>query len=537
MGLAGAALLGCSSDDDETSGTPGTTPGPSGSVATAVASPVKRGGSGVVAMNGDVTRDMDPHGRGGSAQAVANMFSHVYVGLTTWEPGYPYVIKGAMAESWETPDPTTYIFNLRKGVKFHHGDVMTAEDVVFSHERNFMKEPWIPPYSSWLRMVDSVVATDEFTVRYTLRHPFLNFLGIPAANRIGGIVSKSFTLANNNDMRTIGSGTGPWRLKEMVPDERVVLERSDSYFEMGEDGQSLPYMDELTYVPITEAQTAVASLRTGEILYSRLSTTDANLLANDSDITLHRNPQGWHLGWSIYSEKPPMNDVRVRRALNLATDRNDLIKKVLTTGWPVMSIPWYTLPDYGIAVDDMPAHYREPNLAEAKSLLTAAGFEGGLDLEVHQDSGRLFTESSAEVLREQWAAIGVNLSITQNPPGWSAVEQGFPGHFSSAPWTSYPDPNMYVYNWLHSSQKRSTSDIPRWNDPKLDDMMDKALIESDEQARIAQYREIQLYIDETTAQLSLYDKEYNEGVHSKLQGYTAHPQNRSDIGMTRAWLA
>lgn len=537
LGLAGAALLGCS--DDENKNAEGGKPDAGATTRAGGSAPsIRRGGKATAAMDQDVTQEVDPHDPGGNAQAVMNAFSHIYVGLTTWEPT-EYKLKPAMAESWENPDPQTYIFHLRKGVKFHHGDVMTSEDAKFSHERNFGTKP-AAPYKSWLAMVASVDTPDEFTIRYKLKYPFLNFPGIFAANRIGGIVSKKFTMdVAKNDLRSIGSGTGPWRLKEIIPNERLTLQRSDSFYEMGADGKSLPYMDELTYVPILEAASAVASVRTGEVAFTRLSTKNANLLAQDKNIELSRFPQGWHLGYSIFYEHPPMNDVRVRRALQISIDRADLINKVITTGWPVMSIPWQTLPDYGIAVKDMPAHYRAPDIAEAKKLLSAAGLSNGFTLELHDIPASSFTGNAAEVLREQWKAIGADFKNIQHPPGWSSPAENYPGHFGGAPWTSYPDPNFYIYNWMHSSTVRNaTKPVPRWNDKKLDGMIEAALIEPNFKSRVEQYKAIQLYIDTESVQLSFYDKEYNEAVNTtKLKGYKPHPQNRSDFGMTRAWVA
>lgn len=539
VALGGAVLIGCGDEDEP--GTSGTGTPASAATGTPTEAPgtaasgIKRGGSATVAIDATgVTTDIDPHGQGATAHNNMNAFSHVYKSLVDWAPG-EYVLEPEMAESWENPDPTQFIFRLRQGVQFHHGTEMVADDVVFSYERQFM-EGVIAPYKSWLTMVDSVEAPDDYTVVYTLQYPFINFPSIFAAMRPGGIVSREFTTQNGNDLTTVASGTGPWKLKEMVPDERLSFERSDTYFRMGDDGQSLPYMDELTYVPIIESSSAVAAVRTGEVMWARVSSTDAEILSRESDLRLFRTPQGWHRGWSVYPDREPMEDVRVRMALNLAIDRQDLINKVPHVGYTVMSVPWYTLPDYGIAPADMPAHYSAVDVAEATKLLAAAGLSE-LDLEVH-DTGpdTSFTGASAEVLREQWRAIGVNLTNVVHPPGsFSAQRDGFPGHFFSAPWTQYPDPDFYVYNWYHTdTSERSFK--PKWSDPELDSMMETARTETDLAARVEAYRAIQLYMDETVPQLSFYDAEYNEAVHNRLQGYTAHPQSRSDIGMTNAWI-
>ncbi len=540
LGLAGAALVGCGGDEegDAAPGT-GTASGSGGSGASTATSTssIKRGGSITAAIDSTgVTKDLDPHGQGVTALNNAIMSSHIYRHLVSWEPT-EYKIAPEMAESWEASDPQTYTFKLRAGVQFHHGDPMTAEDVVFSHERQFT-EGIVGPYKSWLEMVESVETPDEQTVQYKLKYPFITFPAIFAANRTGGIVSRAFTEANDNNLMTVASGTGPWRLKEMVPDERLVFERSDSYFRMGEDGQSLPYLDELTYIPLIEAATAVASIRTGQVMWTRVSSTDADILANEESIRLMRNPQGWHLGYSINADQKPMDDERVRRALQISIDRPDLIRKVVKNGYAVMSVPWYSLPDYGIHPEDMPAHYSAPDLDEANKLIAAAGLSDGFALELHDTGPQTsFTGTSAEVLREQWKAIGADFKNVQYPPGsFTPRDAGFPGHFASAPWTGYPDPDFYVYNWYHSSvAERSFK--PGWNDPTLDTMLEEARVETEEEARIAQYKDIQAYMDEKGVQLSLYDKEYNEAVLTDLQGYEAHPQTRMDFGMTRAWLA
>src|SRR5690606_4850996 len=137
------------------------------------------------------------------------------------------------------------------------------------------------------------------------------------------------------------------------------------------------------------------------------------------------------------AHRAPTDDVRVRRALNISMNRPDLINKVPRRGALTMTIPHAGNPDYGIKPEDMPAHYAEPDVAEAKKLLAAAGFADGLKISRGEDGN----PADAEVIREHWAAIGVELEIVTYAAGtYSPRDLDYPHHVYLGPAGPYPDP-------------------------------------------------------------------------------------------------
>lgn len=201
-----------------------------------------------------------------------------------------------------------------------------------------------------------------------------------------------------------------------------------------------------------------------------------------------------------------------------------------------MAIHWHSLPEYGIPPEEMPEHFRTPDLATARQLLEAAGHGDGVTLERHESTVGLTPTKDSEVLREQWGKIGVTLNIVTHAPGsYQAQRDGFPGHFFGDGWTPYPDPDFYI-DWFRSATSERTFK-PQWPDPTLDEMADKARIETEVEARQEQYREIQMYMDETVPQYSLYDREWNEVVSKRLVGYSRHAQGIVHEGIFNTSLA
>ena len=218
-----------------------------------------------------------------------------------------------LATRWEQGPGNTYTFYLRRGVKFHNGRELVAADVVYSYER--MKDPALGSVArSYFTKVDKIEALDNYTVKFTLSSPDAVFL-MYTTSTYAGIVPKEVVEANGN-LNNVVCGTGPFRFKEYVPGNRVVLEKNPDYFIPGE-----PRLNTLTYAIMPDESARLNALRTGAIHLTTLAPTNVPLVKNNKDIVVmdYLSPNYDYMGFNLNAA--PYNDVRVRQAISLLIDR------------------------------------------------------------------------------------------------------------------------------------------------------------------------------------------------------------------------
>src|SRR5499427_8870106 len=232
---------------------PATTTGAGATPGAASSGAPKKGGTLKIALDSDII-GIDPHGA--SAGVDRNVYTSIYNALVA--PDKNLKIVPDLAEPWTTPDPRTYIFKLRSGVKFHDSTAFDADAV----KKNF---DWIldPANASARRPeivdVEQVSVVDPLTVRITLKNAFAPFLSI-ISDRAGYMVSPTARAKFGKDYPRNPVGTGPFQFVEWIKDDHVTFKRFEGYFE-----PSLPYLDEITYRPIPDLSVALTELKTANV--------------------------------------------------------------------------------------------------------------------------------------------------------------------------------------------------------------------------------------------------------------------------------
>jgi ABC-type transport system substrate-binding protein len=323
----------------------------------AAAQTPKRGGTLVVGMSQDLP-GLDPHPS--TSTITYQVLSLVYQGLVDFDRDLK--IKPVLAESWKvSPDGKQWTFALRKGAKFHNGRPLTASDVKFSLDR-ILDPKTAARGKGALSIIESVQVVDPQTVRVHLTRASGAFL-----SRIAGTYQAILPPEAVQGPAFKPIGTGPFQLTEWKTNERVELKRFDGYWEAG-----LPYLDALTLKPVPDGTVRLTALKTGDAGFVQLNPQEslAELQAAPSKDYVVRTVKGGG-GFSaiiLNSRKPPFNDVRVRRAVALATDKKEVglgvwrgfaqpINQMLPPG-----TPWF------FAVPD-----RKPDVEQAKKLLRGGG--------------------------------------------------------------------------------------------------------------------------------------------------------------------
>ncbi len=316
-------------------------------------------------------------------------------------PGNP--MAPSLAESWNaSPDGLVYEFVLRKGVKFHNGEPVTAEDVKFSFERYRGTAA-----GSFKARIAAVEVVDAQRIRFRFKQPwpdFMTFYGTPATGA-GWVVPKKYVEQVGDDgFKKHPIGAGPYKFASFMPGVELVLEANEQYW------RKVPNVKRLTLKVVTEESTRLAALKRGEvdIVYS-IRGELAEELKRTPGLSLKPTiipGSFWVVFPDQWDSKSPWHDRRVRLAANLAIDRN-AINQAETLGFS--KITWSVIPSTFESFWQPPAYRHDAG--KAKQLLAEAGYPNGFD------AGEFFCDSSysnvAEAVVNYLKGVGIR---TQSRP-------------------------------------------------------------------------------------------------------------------------
>ena len=353
-------------------------------------------------------------------------------------------LTGMLAERWFTPDPTTFIFHIRKGVHWQNkapvsGRELTADDVAYTYQRmlvlgDFTERPQQTPRLINLPW-ESIEATDKYTVVFKLKEPVLGALRTILSEALVWILPPEVIekYGNYADWRNV-VGTGPLMLTDYVEDVSKTYVKNPDYW--GYDPKypqnRLPYIDQLRALYMPEEAARVSALRTGKVDIVHAAGGGTTLVNRDLVMSLRQtNPEvqvttGFSsaLGTFLLNmRKPPFDDVRVRHAMQMAIDL-ETINKTYFGGlakWKPMGTIGYVFPELQTKFEDYPEevkqYYRyDPEGAE--KLLNEAGYPRGADgvrfKVTHDHRYPNYDLGYAEIAAGYWDAIGVKVSIQKH---------------------------------------------------------------------------------------------------------------------------
>jgi len=454
--------------------------------------------------------------------ACIDAYEHVYEGLTRFDRNAN--VEPCLAESWENPDPLTWIFNLRQGVKFHNGEELTADDVKFSIDRVLDPETG-SSYKSFFDAITEVTVVDKYTIQLTLSKPFVAILAHFATERGGGsIVNKAWAeeqLAGGvTELASVAVGTGPYKLVEYVPGDYFKLEKHEDYWEEGK-----PKIDDVTWKVILDTTARVEALRAGTIDFAQLDAESVKLLEDAENVTTY-TVAGTGMPVLIFNmRREPWSDKRVRQAVAMGTDRQEVINKAwggqgfltgpVMTGWG----DWY------IPVEELPY---EVDIEGAKALLAEAGYPDGfetdllgLDMSPYADVG--------VVAQAQLEKIGIKTNLKQTEFGaWLDLIQAFDYEVHVNGYGFGIDPDAVLgRSYICDSE----GNFPGYCNPEYDELRDQELAESDPAKRTEILLEMQRILVDDAPMIWYGTMNDFYATSKRLQGYEPSftPQRREPM--------
>lgn len=445
--------------------------------------PVK-GGEITVGIAQDLDDSLDPHQT--VAAGTREVLFNIFEGLV--KPNSDGEMIPAVAEKYTlSEDGTTYTFTLREGVKFHNGQTVTAEDVVYSINRcaavpEGQEKPLVAAFSA----VKSVEALDEKTVAVTIAQRDLEFISYMTAAIIP---------ADYENQDTAPVGTGPFRFVSRTPQQDFVMERFEDYW------GAPAWLDKVTYKICENADALVMNLNGGSIdLCAHLTSAQASQL-NQSFQVLEGT---MNLVQAIYlnNQAKPFDNQMVRQALCYAIDRQGIMDMVADGhGTAVGSSIYpaftkYFLPEL---VDKYPH-----DVAKAKELLTQAGYPDGFDMTISVPNNYQPHMDTAEVVAEQLREAGINVTI--QPVEWSTwLDTIYNGRQFQATVVGVDAANMTARAML----ERFTSDYGKnfinYNNPAYDALFQQAINAQDEATQTDLYKQMETMLADTAANVYIQD--------------------------------
>ena len=445
------------------------------SAAQAASSPPKYGGT--LRIQGQDPLGWDPHKTFSYRTHLALNF--VY-GRALEFPAGPehdptdYTPIPGLVESWEQPNKTTYIFHVRKGVKFHNkppvnGRELIADDIKYTIERMWEKKF---TYRDLFALVSKMETPDRHTLKVTLKEPYVPFLS-SMANHYVSILAKEVGEKYGDFVKPeTAIGTGPFMLESYQPNVKSIFRRNPDYYK-----KWMPYVDTIEWMVMPDPSARLSALRSGNL------DIDLAMAAPLIETVKRSNPEltfydyvgvgGQVLYFNV--NRKPFNDIRVRRAMALAFDRKAWLqafylgKGAIDNGPPVLAAQKeWKLPTAQLGPG---ARYFEYNLDEAKKLMKEAGYPNGFKSKLDGTAGYgPAIVDHMELVKDMMSKIGIEITLNlKEYADWAATgHAGIYEEMAYGPMTPYIEVDEWTYEMLHTGASANKCHCA---DPRLDELL------------------------------------------------------------------
>ena len=442
-----------------------------------------------------------------------------------------------LAESWTAnASLTEYTFKLRRGVRWHDGRPLTADDVKFTIDATLN-----PKVNAGMAGVVSAIAqaavVDPATVRFTLKYPYAS-LPVMLGYNIA-IVPRH--LLEGQDLNQPVSfiqhpvGSGPFKFKSFVQDSHLEVEANKDYY------GGAPLLDGIVFKVIPDGNARLAQLKAGDIDFTVIDPAQVPAVQSATNLQVRRAPQVNYYFFAINHERPKFADPRVRQALSYAIDKPAIVKNILKGDGRVATGP----------INPLLGAYYNPNvdtyaysLEKAQALMAEAGWRRGPDGILANAKGEKFTllfngpkgypvmEQVITYAQQQYQRLGaaVSLDIVDWPVHLTKYHDR--EYDLLMEWWITP-PNADLYDHYYS---KSSNNWWSYSNPAIDRMLVAARSEPDEKKRIVLYHEIQAAMARDLPVIYLYYPPELQALNARTQGLPLIGYRDALTWMTKVWL-
>jgi len=437
-----------------------------------------------------------------TAFASHRVLENVYDGLLKYDENMNLIPN--LAVDFEVVDPYTIVFEIREGVKFHNGESLTVEDVLFTFER--IRDPEVKaPAATYYGEVESIKVIEGNKVEFKLKIPMAssllpNFAGVNSA-----ILSKSFVESGAN-LQLVTNGTGPFFMAEFVAGNYITLRK---YFVEG-----LPYLSEIKMMIMPEEVTRVSALRNGDVDLAKISEPLSLRQLPSDRFKIYRTPVLSYYLLGFNTTRGPLSKPEVRNALNYAVNREMIVKAVAFDEATITGPLNPELDFWALQPNEFEEYTYNP--AKAKQLLTEAGYPNGFEFEIVA-AQRYNFDKVAQVIQAQLAEVGVTAKI--NIVEWGIFiskwrESDFDSFISMNSGSIDPD-----IQFNRTFRTGGSTNVFLYSNPEVDELLDRGRSESDIVARQKIYGELQKKLVEDSPILFLYSANTIFASNNAVEGF------------------
>lgn len=433
---------------------------------------------------------------------------------------YTKLVPG-LAESWTFSDDNKEVtFKLKENVKFHNGDIMTAEDVQFSLQRSLESS-----YSSAIsEAIDHFEKVDGMTVKCVLKYPYSPILDV-MTNLTYGIVSKRAVEeaeANKIDFARNPVGTGAYKFVEWTSGDALKLERFDDYY----DGAAK--IKKIVYKLVPDAASGAIALEDGTLdVYYNISSSDYDHLKQVEGLSYVECPGvGLHhitfnVTDGIFSDK------RLRQAVAYALNRDDIVIGG-ADGYAEVANCLAPTSVFGYVKD---FEWYEQDIEKAKQLLAEAGYPNGFDV-VFSMQGTSTYMKPAEVVQDQLRKIGINVTFNKMERAAYLEDVGGNRNFIASLRminATVRDADSVLTRRFHSSMLGGGNNYSGYSNPEVDALIEEARVKSDSNERLDIYRQVYEILKEDVPLIPIYSDKVLLFHSAKLKNLYPHPVYRYNV--------
>ena len=451
-----------------------------------------------------------------TAAGTKEVLFNVFEGLVKATPNGE-IVPAVASEVVKSEDGLSYQFTLRDGVKFHNGDPVEMDDVLYSIERRWKGEDTAAQLSA-LSVIDNLSA-DGNVLTISLTEPSNEFLA--------AVMNAYILPADYTKQETSPVGTGPYRFVSRSVQDSLVLERFPDYW--GTPGR----LDKVTFKILESADGLVLGLQSGALdLVAHLS-SDQTVQLDQNEFNIAEGSMNLVQALYLNNAEKPFDDVRVRQALCWAVDK----QAVIDLAFDGYGIPLGTsmFPSFSKYYDESLTDYYTPDLEKAKALLAEAGYPDGFEMTITVPSNYTPHVNTATVLVELLREIGVKATV--QPVDWGTwLEEVYSNRKFQSTVTGLTSDNMTARKLLERFGSKVGNNFTNYSNADYDEILAKALNTADDEEQTALYRELERNLTENAANVYLQDMADLVAMRNGLEGLTFYPLYVLDVS-TLGWAA
>jgi peptide/nickel transport system substrate-binding protein len=445
-------------------------------------------------------------------------------GLDIWQKRKPLVYENLvwidhaleprpeLAERWEQRSPTEYVFHLRKGVRFHDGTEMDAEDVKYSYDR--VRDPKVSPGANDLLFIKQIDVVDRHTVRFVLSGPAATFL-VNLGGKYNGVIPKGAG-GDGKALLTKAVGTGPFSVDEFDPSRRLALRKHAAYW-----GAQKPSLDAVVFQAIPDESSIVAGLRTGQVQMAEFSSALSFRVARTvPTLEAVQAPSTRWVVLDLAGDQEPTSKREVRQAIALALDRGAILQIAGNGLGQRLGVLPPGLKGWALPVQELPNQQRD--VARARALLQKAGYPGRVPLKLRNIVGFPALAAAVPVIVDNLKEAGIDVAVETVDGGvWIKdwiVPQSPP---TMNEWGGFVDPDQAFHRHFHSAP--GGKDFRRWKNAQADELLDVGRTTLDRARRKEIYDRVQRLMAEDPITIPLYSPDLLYAMQKTVKGFQPHP--------------